>query len=291
MRALGEYGYKFASAKLLEPLSGNADPVIAKMNKKRLSFCEEPEESAKLNGSCIKDLTGAGELCARACHSNDVSQKLTHSLFMLCNKIPLLDTADDATKRRLRVIPFQSKFLNEEDYAKVAGDEETKRAKGIFRMNTKFENDDFADSMRCAMLKILFQSFRTFRDNGFQLPNQPDQVRTATEAHHNASDEIFKWFCDTYEQTPMSLLKHGDDIELRIKAALYDDFITDNTGIVDAKGKPYKKNAFADCFRKRRHDDVLQGRYFEKDEACTLQGQRKFIKAPTLFGFKRIASE
>ena len=74
-------------------------------------MCQEPEESKKICGTTVKELTGDKRINARTLYSENTKTRTTLSLLLEANGLPQLDKSDEAVARRLNVIPYNSSFF------------------------------------------------------------------------------------------------------------------------------------------------------------------------------------
>ena len=112
----GDYAYNFPISSLCEGRKSGANTEIALCSNKRFIFSKEPPNHKKMDNSTIKELTGGGTVNARVIYSSDTKTNLTGTLFMETNpKIAFVEEPSDAEIRRVRLIPFNSKYVCEAD--------------------------------------------------------------------------------------------------------------------------------------------------------------------------------
>ena len=93
--------------------SNGPNPELLDLQGKRIVWASETREGQKLNAEKIKLFTGGDTLSSRYNYSNDmISFKPTHTLFMLTNNKPRIAAGDTAVWDRLRLIPFQMRFVD-----------------------------------------------------------------------------------------------------------------------------------------------------------------------------------
>jgi putative DNA primase/helicase len=73
-------------------------------------MAQEPEAGCNLQGGLIKDLTGDGEIVARALYSNPITYRPQFGLFLQCNSIPNIKL-DGGVERRFVITPFPHQFV------------------------------------------------------------------------------------------------------------------------------------------------------------------------------------
>jgi len=94
------------------PESGAANPDIMAIRNKRFIYMAEPDDREPLNTSRMKQFTGEDDVEARGLFEEQTKFKITGKIFMLCNAFPAINTMDRGTWRRVRAVPFESKFVD-----------------------------------------------------------------------------------------------------------------------------------------------------------------------------------
>ena len=96
--------------------SGSAAPQLIKMRNMRFVGLQEPEEGEKINSSLMKQLSGEDMISARALYQDLVTFAITARIFLCCNRFPPVNSIDNGTWRRLRVLKFESEFRDPETF-------------------------------------------------------------------------------------------------------------------------------------------------------------------------------
>ena len=112
----GDYASSLQSTALTRkrPESGAANPDIMAIRNKRFIYMSEPDDREPLNTSRMKQITGEDVIEARGLYEDQTRFQITGKLFMLCNALPIINTMDWGTWRRIQVIPFVSSFVNKD---------------------------------------------------------------------------------------------------------------------------------------------------------------------------------
>jgi P4 family phage/plasmid primase-like protien len=112
--ALGDYASSLQSTAMTRkrPDSGAANPDIMAIRNKRFIYMAEPDDREPLNTSRMKQFTGEDDVEARGLFEDQTKFKITGKIFMLCNAFPAINTMDRGTWRRVRAVPFESKFVD-----------------------------------------------------------------------------------------------------------------------------------------------------------------------------------
>lgn len=116
-KTLGDYVSSLQSTALTRkrPEAGAANPEIMAIRNKRFIYMQEPDDNEPLNTSRMKQFSGEDMVEARGLFADQTKFKITGKLHMMCNKLPPINTMDRGTWRRIRVIPFVSKFVDPMD--------------------------------------------------------------------------------------------------------------------------------------------------------------------------------
>jgi P4 family phage/plasmid primase-like protien len=136
MRAtLGDY-YAIAPISLItekRPSIGGTQNEIVKLAGCRLAVIQEPSKGMNLNEGCLKELTGNDVIQARDLFSSSISFTPQFKLVMLGNTLLEVNSDDNGTWRRQRVIKHVSTFVHESS-SKL---DDTKH---IYKMDTTIES-------------------------------------------------------------------------------------------------------------------------------------------------------
>jgi phage/plasmid-associated DNA primase len=111
---LGDYASSLQSTAMTRkrPDAGAANPDIMAIRNKRFIYMAEPDDREPLNTSRMKQFTGEDDVEARGLFEEQTKFKITGKIFMLCNAFPAINTMDRGTWRRVRAVPFESKFVD-----------------------------------------------------------------------------------------------------------------------------------------------------------------------------------
>ncbi|BEQ13874.1 phage/plasmid primase, P4 family [Desulfoferula mesophila] len=171
-----------------------ASPALVALKSKRMVWCAESDENRKLSSSEIKRLTGGDILVARNIYRPQASFRPTHTIFMLTNPLPDLDTNDAALKERIKVVHFDQRYV----------------------VNPKGPNEhqvdtDLPDKLKedsSQILVWLVQGALIYGKNK-KLPECPAVVK-ATQKYFASKDVIGKFAEECCFDSPGSKLKASD---------------------------------------------------------------------------------
>jgi P4 family phage/plasmid primase-like protien len=111
--ALGEYCCKLPVTLLTgkRAASNAASSEVARAKGKRFACLQEPSEDEKLNVGLMKELSGGDTIVTRALFKDPIQFKPMFKMLLLCNHLPNVPSDDGGTWRRIRVVEFGSKFV------------------------------------------------------------------------------------------------------------------------------------------------------------------------------------
>ena len=197
--AMGELGEK-VEVTLLTRKRNNANETNTekiKLMNKRFAFLSEPEDGEKINIGLLKELTGSEEIVARGLYQDSISFVMETKLFLACNELPEIKGEDTALWRRIRVIDFPSRFVDE-----PKEDNEYK----IDRTLPSRMREDI--SWRQTFINILLDYY--YKD-----VREPEEVKLRTNDYRNENNDFESWLSDNIEK------KHGSILELKEVVELY----------------------------------------------------------------------
>ena len=191
-KMLGRLAVKFPTSLVTgkKPKSGTANPEMARAGGGvRWGVFDEPNTDEIINSGTLKGLTGNDSFFARDLFCSGKQTEETVPMFklhMLCNKIPAISDVDRATAKRIRIIPFESTFL--EDHNKCPQDYDEQVAQKIFPMDKNFAAN--ASKLSKPLAWFLIQRWRATRNIE---PIAPPKVVIATQKFIHEND-IFHQF-------------------------------------------------------------------------------------------------
>lgn len=112
--AMGELGEKMEVTLLTRKRTNanEANTEKIKLMNKRFAYLSEPEDGERINISLLKELTGSEEIVARGLYKDSVAFVMEAKLFLACNELPDIKGEDTALWRRIKVINFPSRFVD-----------------------------------------------------------------------------------------------------------------------------------------------------------------------------------
>lgn len=114
---MGQYAGSLATTALTRkrPDSGAANPDIIGIKGKRFIEMKEPDDGESLNTARMKQFSGEDLVEARGLFKDQEYFEIMGKIFLSSNRLPPIHSMDGGTWRRLRVIPFNSRFVAKGD--------------------------------------------------------------------------------------------------------------------------------------------------------------------------------
>lgn len=203
MKSVGNYGYNLSATCLIQEIKTGPNPEFANLHNKRYVVSGEPPSKKYINMDTIKKLTGDPILEVRGLYQSKCETKLKCTLDLDLNGLPKFDVVDEAVNRRLRAIPFESRFVDENRY------ELLKDKPNIFKMNARYKEEEFKTEYRQILFMILMDYLPKFLKTGL-LPNPPEKCKNLSNVMLASSDDLFDWFSNTFEKNDDNILSFGE---------------------------------------------------------------------------------
>jgi P4 family phage/plasmid primase-like protien len=209
--ALGDY---FAAPQITllsrkRDSSSNASPDLMNLKGVRVAVVQEPEHNDTLYTSMLKQLTGGDYICGRQLYQSEIKFKTQLKLFMACNELPKVPSSDGGTWRRMRILEFQSKFV----------DNPTKENE--YKINTRLQRE--IPELVSAFISVLIENYINLKRNNFRF-NEPSEVSKYTKEYRKDSDIIQEYLDDTIE----SSTNEKDIVKCKDLHSNYLDWVKEN---------------------------------------------------------------
>jgi P4 family phage/plasmid primase-like protien len=94
---------------------GGTSSEIILLKGTRLAVMQEPSKDMKINEGIMKELTGDDPIQGRQLYCESETFKPQFNLVVCTNNLPEINSNDDGTWRRIRIVPFMSKFVDDVD--------------------------------------------------------------------------------------------------------------------------------------------------------------------------------
>lgn len=89
-----------------------ASNIASTLRFKRIAYVSETKDSAYLDNGRVKQLTGGGKIQAKELYKDPISFEQQHTLFLMTNHKPRISAEDEAIWRRILLIEFPLKFID-----------------------------------------------------------------------------------------------------------------------------------------------------------------------------------
>ena len=199
-KVLGNHGIKISTTLFTgrKPGTGTAMPELSRAAPPvRLITLEEPDSKEVLNIGLLKQLCGNDTFWARDLYKTGEETTEIDPFFkinFICNRLPKLNDADEATFNRIRVIPFESTF---KPLKKCPELEREQIAKKVFPRNIRF-NDEL-NSLATVFAYYLLE-WRAHKTTTGII--EPIKVTTATTNYRERNDVYFQFIKEMLNDNP-----------------------------------------------------------------------------------------
>lgn len=201
LKTIGEYGAIVSSTFLTtkRAASHQASPDLARTKGKRFAILNEPEGTDQIYVGRMKEMSGGDKLVARQLYKEPVEFLPQFKMLLLCNDLPHIPSNDGGTWRRIRVVPFEMKFVDEPKKSN-----ERKIDRGL---------KEKLELWKESFMSLLIERYKIYKRNGLK---EPVKVVKYTKDYQSDSD-IYQQFIDEI----IEITKDDKDI-LTIKEAFSD---------------------------------------------------------------------
>jgi len=174
--------------------SGSASPELAQTKGTRAAFMEEPDDDEPMKKGVIKRYTGGDSLFMRFLHENGGKVEAMMKLILISNDVPAIPGSDSATKERVLISPFFSRWLKPND-PNLPATEEEQMEKRLFKQDRFFEKK--IPEMASAFIWVLSQYYPAYINEG--LADTPKAVREETKKYWDKHDYYQMYVNDCLE--------------------------------------------------------------------------------------------
>lgn len=224
---LGPYAIKFSTTLLTgKKLSnGVANPELARAGGGvRWAVLEEPDNDEELNIGYLKSLSGDDSLFVRDLFEKGKATKEIKPMFKLifiCNKNPRIKNADQATFNRIRVIPFESKFVRQGEPIPSSYEEQLRQK--------RFPRDNRFKQKIPELLEPLAWVLLKHRKSIIGTRVVPEKVMAATLVYQKQNDRLRQFIEERVKEKADSFL-HVDELYNEFRTWYRDSF---SSGVPD----------------------------------------------------------
>ena len=191
--------------------SGSAAPQLVKLKNMRYISLQEPEEGEKINSSLMKQLSGEDIISARGLYQGLENFAIVGRIFLCCNRFPPVNSIDNGTWRRLRVIKFESEFRDREAFKDEAHIKEM-ATKNIYPKEPSIERstEHGFPAWREAFLSMLVWYYKEkYLANGSEI-REPLCVKEESDKYKSDNDSFASFMQERLVSEIGSELDHKD---------------------------------------------------------------------------------
>ena len=257
---MGDYACNLPIALLTQKrkASGAASPEMAITRGKRLAVMQEPDVNETLNIGQMKEITGNDKITARGLYKEPFEFTPQFKLVCMCNDLPNIPSNDDGTWRRLEVVDFIARFVDDEKDI----DEEKNRHLKDKSIKNKIP------MWVIPFYAILLPYWRDYDANGI---NIPDEVKSKTNEYRNNNDLVGQWIDQNCEESDNIVSTDGITEQAPTEFdTLYDDFkewveeeeirnCPDKKSVRNALKKWQEKSSYGLSFGKKKSEAGANG--------------------------------
>ena len=181
---LGDYAIELPTTVLTQKAaqSSAATPEIMRTKGRRFCVIQEPGPRDSINMGMLKLLSGNDKVSGRELYKGQSEFRPQFKMSIICNRLPSVQVDDSATWSRLRVIPFESCFIEQKNCAPTF--EEQLRRKE-FPIDPLFSTK--LPGMKYAFIYKLYIRFLEAQRLGFPI-REPEKVICETRKYRSAND-------------------------------------------------------------------------------------------------------
>ena len=161
--------------------SSGPTPELADKNGKRLLVLQEPEHTDVIYVGQMKELTGTDTIYARGMYEKKGFEYVPQfKMVMPCNILPPIPARDGGTWRRIRAMPWESEFVDDEPVE----DHQFKKDKKLTQKFAKWKEP--------LMWLVLNKYFKKYKENDYDI-HEPDKIKEATKDYKKDSDIYYEF--------------------------------------------------------------------------------------------------
>ena len=192
--AVGEYACEISPETFTKPKkSANDTGELYKAKGKRVIFTNEPEsDQDKLQTALLKRIADESgrKIIARALYQDPIEFPITFILNFFCNNKPELSSVDGGIARRLRIIDWRVKFVDNPDPDNIY--QKPKNPDVMKQMRT--------EGVKMAFIRMLIDRW-TDRVSKFKLIPVPKEIVDASNDYVDDSNPVLGFITDNYDIT------------------------------------------------------------------------------------------
>ena len=192
--AFGDYCCKLPITLLTQKraASNSATSEIARAKGKRFACLQEPDEKENINVGLMKELTGGDKIQARLIYKEPIEFKPQFKMILTCNHLPKIPSDDGGTWRRLRVVEFTSKFVDDPD------------PNDPNQFPIDYTLADKLPTWGEALIYLLIEHYKIYKRVGLK---EPKEVLLCTKNYQINNDTYAEFISDNIMEDAKSIVK------------------------------------------------------------------------------------
>ena len=201
-KSFGDYCCKFPITLLTQKrvASNAANTELARSKGKRFACLQEPSDDEKINIGLMKELSGGDKIMARALYKEPIEFSPQFKMLLLCNHLPFVPSDDGGTWRRIRVVEFTSKFVEEP----VESNE----------FPIDYNLSEKMDTWNEAFMSLILHYYKLYEKEGI---SEPYDVLKCTQEYKMSNDHMSAFISNKIEKKDGAFVSIEDiHSELRI---------------------------------------------------------------------------
>ncbi len=163
--------------------SNAASPELLRMKGPRCGVYQEPGKNEELNVGIFKEISGNDRFMVRGLFQEPIEIRPQLKQFMTTNELPEIKSTDGGTWRRVRVIDFMAKFVENPDT----------NNKFEFKLDTTLKSK--IKTWAPAFASYLIHLYTTMYDVDNKIP-EPPEVTASTDQYRREQD-VFREYYET----------------------------------------------------------------------------------------------
>jgi phage/plasmid-associated DNA primase len=180
-----KYSGKLNSAFLTQKRnkSNSASPEYYAIADCRIVSSEESDMSDELNTAIIKEITGNSKIATRTLFQSKMTTKIPQfTPFLICNDLPIVKALDGGTWRRIVVVSFDSKFVDD------PADPQWTSLSNVFQIdrNLKGKMKEWKEPF---MYWLIHKYYKIYKENSKNLA-PPECVKAYTDKFKDENDKL-----------------------------------------------------------------------------------------------------
>jgi P4 family phage/plasmid primase-like protien len=153
--------------------SSAANPEVSRLKGIRTVSTQEPEENERFNTGIVKDWTGGDKITCRPLYGEQFDFKPQFKMVFCCNHLPSMPPDDEGIWRRISVIDFKSRFVDNPDPSNPRE----------FKKDVHLTEKLYA--WKEAFMYILLEHYKDYKKRGLV---EPLSVKESTREYQQTND-------------------------------------------------------------------------------------------------------